>query len=318
MKVLQIKIIVTRKMRNKGHYQYMVVISNVFIKYKDVALIVADDLVLFNQLLARENLMLKFNRKSALTIVIKEIDERTKKDIIGLNAAITVAVNSRNPLVAAAGTTLEDRMKQYGIIYNLPLEEQTGMLAKLIADFTGPLAVDATTAGVNTWVTNIVDDNTQLTQKMAERAAEISAWPTETLRDDIRPEIDIVYKRIVATVNANIVTNGESLCGACAREINTEIDYFNEHDMPHRNRKPIANAIAVPIPVQTFTSEPVIPIPELHYAEPGEQTKKLFFPTDFTVTYKDNVNVGDAEITIHGKGSFKGQKIVTFNIARTV
>lgn len=37
---------------------------------------------------------------------------------------------------------------------------------------------------------------------------------------------------------------------------------------------------------------------------------------DFSVTYRNNVNVGTATLILHGKGAYKGQKIVTFNIAR--
>ncbi|MDR3261023.1 MAG: hypothetical protein LBT78_04225 [Tannerella sp.] len=36
---------------------------------------------------------------------------------------------------------------------------------------------------------------------------------------------------------------------------------------------------------------------------------------DFTVTYRKNIEVGTADLIIHGKGAYKGTKTVTFNIA---
>jgi hypothetical protein len=56
----------------------------------------------------------------------------------------------------------------------------------------------------------------------------------------------------------------------------------------------------------------------VHYCEEGKPTVKLWLGKDFSVTYKNNVKVGMAELTIHGKGDYKGQKSVTFNIARKI
>ncbi|MDR1153330.1 MAG: hypothetical protein LBL04_01360 [Bacteroidales bacterium] len=42
---------------------------------------------------------------------------------------------------------------------------------------------------------------------------------------------------------------------------------------------------------------------------------ELFFAKDFTLTYKNNVQRGVAEIGITGKGNCAGRKTVTFHIA---
>ncbi|MDR3236031.1 MAG: hypothetical protein LBT48_04805 [Prevotellaceae bacterium] len=55
---------------------------------------------------------------------------------------------------------------------------------------------------------------------------------------------------------------------------------------------------------------------EAHYREEGKPTVELVFAKDFDVTYKNNTDVGTADLTIHGKGAYKGQKLTTFNIAR--
>jgi hypothetical protein len=102
------------------------------------------------------------------------------------------------------------------------------------------------------------------------------------------------------------------------------------------------------IPTQTYTGKPVTVVPRVYYrdvtpvtteAEADETalrattqqlsvretphqlsvhatTHQLSLGKDFDVTYKNNIHVGTAELTIHGKGAYKGHFTVTFNIAR--
>ena len=51
--------------------------------------------------------------------------------------------------------------------------------------------------------------------------------------------------------------------------------------------------------------------PEVKVASEGKTLKK---DTDYTVTYKNNKNVGKASVTIVGKGNYSGTKTLTFNI----
>jgi hypothetical protein len=308
----------SNRLRNAGHYHFDEYFSNMFNVHKDVALLVTDDLAEFNRLLAIERIEYKFDRSSPFTEQIIETDVQTKNDLHGLTNAVKTALFSHDPQVAASAHTLEERLKQLGIIYDKPLDEQISTVEKLTDDFTGILAVDVTKIGATSWVTYIINDNVAMKTLMAERNAEVSNRPTGDMRDGIRPEIEGVYKIITGKIDANIVTNGEALCGAFVRELNVEIAYVNEHDTPHRNHKKMEDAIAAPIPVQSYTGKVIVPIPELHYVEEGKPTVELIFTVDFTVTYKDNLNAGDAEIIVHGKGDYKGQKIITFNIARTL
>ncbi|MDR0692374.1 MAG: hypothetical protein LBF69_04990 [Prevotellaceae bacterium] len=42
---------------------------------------------------------------------------------------------------------------------------------------------------------------------------------------------------------------------------------------------------------------------------------KLFLGKDFSVTYRNNINAGQAELTVHGKGRYKGKMSTAFYIA---
>jgi hypothetical protein len=53
----------------------------------------------------------------------------------------------------------------------------------------------------------------------------------------------------------------------------------------------------------------------VRYTDSKGAQLELVFAKDFTLTYKGNDRVGTATISIHGKGAYKGVKVVTFNIA---
>jgi hypothetical protein len=101
-------------------------------------------------------------------------------------------------------------------------------------------------------------------------------------------------------------------------KLNVQVAYFNEHN--HRAaRKDLGegeHTVIEPIATQQYTEKAVTPLPKAYYREEGKPTVELVFAKDFSLTYKNNINVGTAEVTLHGKGAYKGQKTVTFNIAR--
>ncbi|MDR3132535.1 MAG: hypothetical protein LBU42_00730 [Prevotellaceae bacterium] len=76
------------------------------------------------------------------------------------------------------------------------------------------------------------------------------------------------------------------------------------------------NCVIEPIDVQQYTERAITPVPKVHYRKEGQPTAVLSLGKDFEVTYKNNTNVGMAEVTVHGKGDYKGKKMTTFMIAR--
>jgi hypothetical protein len=77
------------------------------------------------------------------------------------------------------------------------------------------------------------------------------------------------------------------------------------------------HTVIEPIDTQPYVeNRPATPVPVVHYREDDKETVRLSLGKDFDVTYKNNDKVGMAELTIHGKGDYKGQKGTTFRIAR--
>ncbi|MBQ3005288.1 MAG: leucine-rich repeat protein, partial [Clostridia bacterium] len=73
--------------------------------------------------------------------------------------------------------------------------------------------------------------------------------------------------------------------------------------------KNIASATVAEIADQNYTGSPVTP--SITVTDGGKILKE---GTDYTLTYKNNTNVGKATATIQGKGNYSGTKNVEFNI----
>jgi hypothetical protein len=78
-----------------------------------------------------------------------------------------------------------------------------------------------------------------------------------------------------------------------------------------------SNTTVEAIPAQTFTGSPVTPIPRVFFIAADGETVELQFSVDFFVTYRDNVEVGEARVIIHGKGKYCGSHYSTFHIERS-
>lgn len=71
----------------------------------------------------------------------------------------------------------------------------------------------------------------------------------------------------------------------------------------------VTKTTIVAIPNQTFTGKHLAPKPVVKLGG-----KKLKEGTDYAISYKNNVNVGTAALTIAGKGNYAGSKATTFKI----
>jgi hypothetical protein len=85
----------------------------------------------------------------------------------------------------------------------------------------------------------------------------------------------------------------------------------------HRKpKKDIVLAQPEKIPNQLYNGGgQITPIPKVFYNTPKGNIE-LVLGLDFTVSYKNNREVGTATLTIKGINSYKGKKLVTFMIER--
>ena len=72
----------------------------------------------------------------------------------------------------------------------------------------------------------------------------------------------------------------------------------------------INNAILASMDSQTYTGSAITPNPHI-----TDLSNTLVKDTDYTLSYKNNTNVGTATVTISGKGNYTGSRTTTFSIA---
>jgi hypothetical protein len=79
-----------------------------------------------------------------------------------------------------------------------------------------------------------------------------------------------------------------------------------------------ANTSVDTIPIQIYTGKAITPIPRVFVKKGNDESVELQFSVDFVVTYRNNTEVGEAKIIVHGKGKYTGSYNSTFHIAKEV
>lgn len=71
------------------------------------------------------------------------------------------------------------------------------------------------------------------------------------------------------------------------------------------------NLVSSVIPTQTYTGEPIEPKPEIKYGD-----KVLAEGTDYSLSYENNTDVGEAKVKVKFTGDYTGEKEYTFQIEK--
>ncbi|MDR3235659.1 MAG: DUF6261 family protein [Prevotellaceae bacterium] len=314
----KIKVIIFSYLRNDAHYEFLVEFRSLLVKYPAVQAIVAALYEAFTALLLKEEELINAMRKSDYTVQIADADHRVDRTITGMRELVVSAMHHFDPAVVAAAQSLYNRFQAFGDIAKKSYEEETAVVNLLIVDLNNPdYLPKVNLVGMLPWVHELVNAETAFEELLAQRNVADSQKPDGRLKD-VRREIEDVYRQMTERIAAAAIMDATPATDAFIAELNTKIAYFNEHNH-HHARKDISitdHCVVEPIATQAHTGKPVSVIPKVHYREEGKPTVELVFAKDFDVTYKNNTDVGTADLTIHGKGAYKGQKLTTFNIAR--
>jgi hypothetical protein len=306
MKILKIYF---HYLRNEAHYQFFLLIQKLFATYPQVASIVSALLIRFNELIVIEGRLVDAMKSSVYTEQLAELDRRIDRDIVGFEAAVDSALHHYTTAFVEAAKALKLRLISFhGDIEKKAYEEESAAVKILINDLKTTYALQVSQLSLGGWVTELEAAQTEFDRIFILRNKEQASRPQEQLRD-VRKELDDIYHNIVERIDAYGSLNGESVTGQFVRELNHEVTYFNEHNHRHA-RKDIGSTNVEEIPLQSWSGEPVTPLPVVTDAD----DQKLVFTRDYDVTYRKNDRPGTATLIIHGKGAWKGRRTVTFNI----
>jgi hypothetical protein len=304
--------------RNEAHYEFMVVFNNLLQKFSAARDVVIELYSAFFDLLEKEKALINAMRKSDYTRQIAETDHRIDRIITGMRDMISAALHHFEADIAEAAQSLHNRFAAFGDIAKKSYEEETAVVNLLIADLNSEeYSVPISLVGLMPWMIELQAVEKEFEQLLEDRNVETADKPQGRVRD-IRHELDKVYHPMIDRINAANTMDNFGAYTQFIHELNAEITYFNDHSH-HHARKDISvgdDCVVEPIATQPYTGKAVTPIPRAYYRREGKPTEELVFSKDFSLTYKNNKKVGTADVTLHGKGAYKGQKTVTFNIAR--
>jgi hypothetical protein len=305
--------------RAEEHCEFMIVGRNLIVKYPVVQTLISPFYNEFVTLIVKEEELINLMRKSDYTKQIAEADHRVDRTLVGMRGVTFAALHHFDPATVEAAQSLLNRLDAFGRIARKSYEEEILNVNLLISDLqSAEYAAKASLVGLNPWIQELQTAENDFEHLLEQRNVETSRTPQGWIRD-VRRDLDTVYRRIVDRIDAAAtLEDGSTTYDEFIAELNARITYFNRHAHQHA-RKDLSVGDACVIETlsdQTYTGKAVTPLPHVFYREEGKPTVELVFAKDFFVTYKNNLDVGMADLVIHGKGTYKGQKKTTFNIFR--
>ena len=305
---MEIKKIHLEHLRNEAHYQFLLLVEDLFVSHPDVAAIVTQQLTGLKTLVELEGQLVDAIRKSEFTAKIAESDSLRDRILVGFSTAVKAFLHHFDPARVEAARAIEYRLKSFrGEIEKKPYEEEAAAIKILLADLKTKYSAQVTLLSLGDWIYELGVIQDDFNSLFSLRNAEQANKPREKLRD-LRKQIDVAYRDIVGRIDAFTLLNGNQVCAVFISHLNNEVNYFNEH-IHHRAPKDIDRAFVAAIPGQVYGNEPVTVFP---YVFDGR--KKLVFSVDYELSYRDNDRPGTASVIISGKGAYKGKKTVSFNI----
>ncbi|MDR1335977.1 MAG: DUF6261 family protein [Tannerella sp.] len=309
--------------RNEEHCNFLITFRDLIIKYSAARAIVDTFLDILNDLIKKEEQLINYMRKSDLTRLIAAADRRIDHAVVAMNQIIVAALHHFNQATLEAAQSLQNRFEAFGKITRKSYEEEILDINLLLTDLSSTQYADKVTLlGLSGWITELNEAKADFEYLFKQRNAEASLKPLGNIKD-VRREADTLYHRMIDRIEAAATMDPAMppvTYDAFIAELNTSIAYFNDHSHRHA-RKDISvsdKCVIEPVDVQLYTGKAITPLPAAHYREEGKPTVELVFARDFFVTYKNNVEVGTADLILHGKNAYKGQKRTTFNISRAI
>jgi hypothetical protein len=142
--------------------------------------------------------------------------------------------------------------------------------------------------------------------------ASISGVPSQTYTGQALKPLPIVKlagKKLRKDVDYKVSYKNNVKVGKASAVVTGIGNYAGTATIPFRICLPISKVSVANISSRVYSGKAIKPSLKLAYK--GKTLKK---GTDYTAIYTENVNAGTAKVTIKGKGSFNGTKIVKFKI----
>jgi len=250
---------------------------------------------------------------SPLTPELEELDKRRDVDMLEIERVIKAFLKSSNATKAAAANMLLPVFKKFFLSRKKKLATQTadiGVLHDRVASVGNYLEALTALDIMTIWL-DMMDANTLFSTKWDERFS-VKVDVTLSAATKFKSTVVKDYEEFCSTLALTLSTLPTAQLKHLFDELN---ELRKKYAPPHRLKLDREHTTAEPIPTQPYDNDrPILPLTRVWY-DGNAGNVELIFSVDFTVTYKNNKKVGEAEMIIHGKGKYTGQYLTTFHIA---
>jgi hypothetical protein len=270
----------------------------------------------FQLRLAIEQAVYRWLRKSSLTVKITAADEDLDSVLVLINSGVDFGRRSPQPAIAASGKRVREMIKAYGPVTRKSYDAKAGAVRELLDHFTSDYAHDIDNLGLGTQVQMLQTALDTFVNLLGQRDAERVNKPPYTAKE-ARKGMENAWASIVYAINSHAGVGKSPAFAEFIDHINTEITRLNvEFSHSRKDISAIGHLVSKLIGAQIYTGQPVIVIPEIYYIDDKGKATRLWLGKDFDVSFRNNTKVGTAEVTVHGKGRYKGRVSQTFEIRR--
>jgi hypothetical protein len=249
---------------------------------------------------------------SPLTEQIHEFDEQRDRDFMEIWRTANAASKSSVTANASAGQALVTFLHPYRNVPREPLMSETSTIDYLHIQYSADpeLQNAASVLQLSEVFTHLFFSNERVSFFWNERAnknAEKSGPAPSSLRSNLEESYNGFCEVIVQSLRLQPSTALENL-----------FPVMNEIRLKYARFLPLrltdANTSVDSIPAQPYTGKAVTPVPRVFIRTGDGEFNELRFTVDFFVTYRNNTEIGEAKIIIHGKGRYSGSHTSTFHI----
>jgi hypothetical protein len=311
-------------LKNEVHMEYHDEVNLLIITYGGAGPLGFATLAVYKPLYDAEVDALDQITKSDFTEEIAAMDEERDRLNRGLKNSLKGFLDHNDHDKRVMARKVLDILDHYGDVTRKSLDGETAALKDIVREMIKMENYELLTAlELDKWLKDIDRANLALERLMMKRYDEAAKRANLHMRE-IRVKVDKAFRAILDLLESLVRVQGPDADKAFIAGLNAVSTRYKDILAQEAGRRhPVKDIstgddiVVETIAVQAYTGAPVIPIPVIYRrGDEKRPTVELVFTRDFTVTYKNNVEVGMAEVIIRGKGNYKGKITVTFNIAR--
>jgi hypothetical protein len=268
----------------------------------------------FLKLTAAYNRMFPLLNKNLSNILTQKIVEKNRQCITLLTEikrTAAIAQKSLLPEKSAAGATLMELLHPFWNINKKPIMSRTAQI-NLISDrynASQPAQTAAETLELAQIITVFFSANAELETLYNRRL--------ENMAEAKTPAASSEKRRAAAAYNAFCTSVASTVNALPTEGLQTLFNEMNEIRRKYIRRLPVKlsekNTSTMPIDIQAYNGRHITPLPCV-FVQIGKESVELVFSRDFTVSYRNNVNAGEAKLIVHGKGKYTGTYETAFHI----